>query len=137
MDCVLDASLVVSWCIPDEQHDGSTAPAVQALLMGATTHAPEIFPVEVRNALMSAERRKRVKPAEVDQFLTRLGRMATRTYPVAAYLDTSVALSRRYQLSVYDALYIALAARLGLPLATLDTQQSLAARSEGVALLLS
>jgi predicted nucleic acid-binding protein len=135
-DCVVDASFAASWCLPDEQMSGRIE-RIAETLRGGVIHAPELWMVELTNALLRAERRKRVSSSSVDAFLAEISLIKRRFYSVSDDLSEAMILSRRYQLSVYDALYIALAARLGLPLATLDTQQSFAAKSEGVALLLS
>jgi predicted nucleic acid-binding protein len=46
-----------------------------------------------------------------------------------------MSLARRHRVTVYDAAYLELALREGLPLATLDAALADAARAEGVALL--
>jgi predicted nucleic acid-binding protein len=89
---------------------------------------------EVRNALITGERRQRLDQAATAEFLRRLSNL-----PIAVdhAPDDSMLLdlARRYRLSVYDAAYLELAVRLGVPLATTDSDLINAAPQAGVVLL--
>jgi predicted nucleic acid-binding protein len=82
------------------------------------------------------ERRGRTTPADAARFLAILG-----TFPInvddetatRAWADT-MHLARAHTLSAYDAAYLELAIRLGLPLATLDDRLKAAATAVGVTL---
>ncbi len=96
---------------------------------------PSLWPLEVANALLMGERRKRTTEAKVARFLTLL-----RSLPVTTDDETgirawqeSLHLARVHKLSVYDAAYLELAVRRGLPLATLDDPLKAAASAAGVA----
>jgi predicted nucleic acid-binding protein len=84
-----------------------------------------------------AQRRKRIRQNQVQEFLERL-----RTLPVdpteqtASEILTLPALAQRYQLTNYDAAYLALAAATNLPLATNDSALRRAAASAGVKIFL-
>ena len=98
---------------------------------------PGIWALEVVNVLLVAERRGRIDPAASGRFLELL-----RGLPIDVYwnlpLDDSASLfdiARRHHLSAYDAAYLSLAVRRGLPLATKDAHLGQAARTEGVELL--
>lgn len=120
MSFVLDSSVALSWCFEDER-----TPATKALLerVGeAGAVAPQHWPLEVLNGLMMAERRQRVdagKRRQLADFLSDL--------PIALDPDTTVRiwgdtqnLAQRFHLTVYDAVYLELAHRKRLPLASLD-----------------
>ena len=94
-------------------------------------HTPMLWWFEVRNALLVAERRGRLAETAVSRFL---GILAGMDITVAVPDDDAVAfrLVRRHRLSFYDASYLALAVRLGCPLATLDVPLSRAAQAEGL-----
>jgi predicted nucleic acid-binding protein len=98
-------------------------------------HVPALWPFEFVNTLWSLERRRSLGAHQVDGAIGRADRLGiiVRGEPVSlrALLD----LSRPLKLAVYDAGYLELARRLGLPLASLDTQQLVAARSAGIATL--
>jgi predicted nucleic acid-binding protein len=129
---VLDASVTLAWCFEDEASPYAEA-VLEKLAPGAAV-VPSIWPLEVANALLVAERRKRLTRAKVTRFLQVL-----RSLPIvvdseggARALDTVLDLARAHGLSVYDAGYLELALRDGLPLATLDERLKRAARQAGV-----
>jgi predicted nucleic acid-binding protein len=95
---------------------------------------PGLWWFEVRNLLLMAERRQRSTPQKISAFLTQLQRLdlAVDQSPEG---DEVFALARRHRLTIYDASYLELAMRLGLPLASLDRKLAAAAQSEGVRLI--
>lgn len=132
MPYVLDASVTAAWCFPDEG-DAITAVALHDLRnRGAVV--PEIWWFEVRNLLVVGERRRRIDVSETAAFLRDLAGLPI---VIDRGLDESaiLELARQHHLSVYDAAYLELAARLGQPLATLDRKLAGAARRAGIALL--
>lgn len=132
---VIDASLAVSWSIDEE----ITAER-QQLLDAVDRHGavvPAIWPLEVANGLMVASRRTRISEAAIARTLVELEHL-----PVHVDTQTghhawrrTVALGLAHRLTAYDAAYLELAIRLGLPLATLDVALARAARHEGVTVL--
>lgn len=132
---VLDCSVTVSWAFEDEN-----APYAEAVLDSLTAQkaiVPGLWRLETVNALLAAERRRRIAPAQVDTFLRFL-----RTLPIridaGAESDPPLALAelaRRHDLTAYDAEYLGLAIRENLPLATMDRQLAEAASRAGVASL--
>jgi predicted nucleic acid-binding protein len=134
MRLVVDASVTMSWCFPDEENP--YAQSVLRLLRELDAVVPAIWPLEVANALVVAERRRRLKPAETTRFLALI-----RGLDVTVDRETSnqalgetLSLARRYALSAYDAAYLELAIREGLPIATLDKDLERAARRLGLKL---
>lgn len=129
---VIDASLALAWCFEDETSD--FADRVLERLVETAGVAPLIWPLEVGNALIGAERRGRLSQAESERFLELLRRLPIRIEPASiTYLfGDVVALAREQNLSTYDAVYLDLAMRSGLPLATLDTALHEAALRCGV-----
>ena len=132
MSFVLDASVAVAWLLDDE--DDQRAHAALARLQKEVALVPQVWPVEVRNALLGAERRRRVGAVEVDDCLRRIGELPVRT-DAAPDIDKAFTLARTRRLSVYDALYLELALRADAPLVTLDTALARAAVSEGCSLI--
>jgi predicted nucleic acid-binding protein len=131
---VLDNSIVMAWIFEDETD--ANAEAVLASLASTRAVAPSLWPLEVANALLVGERRKRIAEAKIIQWLNVLG-----TLPIDidgetaahAWGDT-IALARGHKLSAYDAAYLELAIRRRLPLATLDGPLKAAAKAVGVLL---
>ena len=95
---------------------------------------PAIWWFELRNVLLTGERRKGATPAQTDEFLEFVSTL--RIYIDNLTNDHAVmALARRHRLTFYDAAYLELAQRESIPLATLDYALARAASAEGVALI--
>jgi predicted nucleic acid-binding protein len=132
---VLDCSITMAWCFADEA-DGY-ADAVLDLLPGAEALVPAIWPLEVANVLLVAERRKRINEAQLARLVELL-----RSLPVIVdrgtldrVMGAVLPLAREHKLSAYDAAYLELAMREGIPLATRDDRLAEAAHRCGVPLV--
>jgi predicted nucleic acid-binding protein len=132
---VLDASVALAWCLDDE----TSQSADRALDMLATGEAvvPAIWPLEVANGLRGAERRGRITVADSARVRQLLLSLPIRIEPadLAAALTEVADLARTFDLSAYDAAYLALAARRGLPMATADDRLAHACAQAGVELV--
>lgn len=124
---VLDSSAAISLVLPAETSPASRRVA-GALVDGAAC-APAIWPLEVRNALLSALRSRRLTAASFDAALVDLDSLPVEIdgAPAGAPLVRTLEIARRLDLTVYDASYLELAERLRLPLATFDRALSKAA----------
>ncbi|OGA42439.1 MAG: hypothetical protein A3G24_24590 [Betaproteobacteria bacterium RIFCSPLOWO2_12_FULL_62_13] len=133
MAFVVDSSVTVAWCV------GSQATAVSRRLSNRAereaVHAPALWPFEFVNALWSLERRRSLRAHQVDGAISRAERIGITVHGEPVVLRELLDLARRLELAVYDVSYLALAQRLGLPLASLDTDQLAAARRIGIATL--
>ncbi len=131
MAFVSDASVAAAWVLPDE--DAAVAEHALDRLGAETAKVPAVFWHELRNLLLSAERRGRIDGGHADASMARLRRL-----PIVCPSDTDdrevMALARAHRLSAYDASYLALAIRESCALASLDRRLNAAAASEGVAL---
>ena len=129
---VIDASVASAWLLDDES-DQFADDAYAALQVNRGL-VPQHWHFEVRNALIMAERRGRIFADEVDLGLHRLDQMTTQWLDTDAMpdLNTTFALARRHRLSFYDSLYLELALRRNIPLATLDSALDRAAAAEGL-----
>jgi predicted nucleic acid-binding protein len=131
---VLDASVTLAWAFEDEE--GAYTEAVLESLKEAAACVPAIWPLEVGNALLVAERRGRLTQAATAQFLALLGQLHIVVEPERPeqVLGGILSLAREQGLSAYDATYLHLAMRRGLPLATTDAKLRQAAVLAGAAL---
>lgn len=132
MAFVLDASVAASWALKDESH--SVAALAMSRLLTEEALVPALWWFEIRNTMVVNERRSRITESDTAGFLgyvARLGIRQDRKPDEAQVLD----LARRHRLTVYDAAYLELAQREGLPLATLDSRLASAARAEKVPLI--
>ena len=96
--------------------------AVRAALATERAAVPALWPLEVANVLLMSERRKRSTQAKATQwlrFLTALP-IAVDTPPPGLAFDSIIGLARSHKLTAYDAAYLELAMRLGVPLAAKD-----------------
>ncbi len=98
---------------------------------------PAIWHVEVGNALLVQTRRKRLLPASAAEAFERFPTLATEVDTETTGLGwrNGLRLAERHRLTLYDAVYLELAQRRDLPLATLDRELQAAARAEGVPLV--
>jgi predicted nucleic acid-binding protein len=109
------------------------------LSTGAEALVPSIWPLEIANALLVAEKRKRIALAQVTALLRRISGLPISVMPIEAKqaFEQILPVARQQGLSEYDAAYLELALRQGLPLATLDRELRRSAQATGVVLLSS
>lgn len=133
---VIDASITLSWCFPDEQTQSSLE-VLNRLKAGDTALVPAFWSVEVLNSLLVGERRGRISPDQTQAFLQSLHALNP-TFDHAAFdqvIGPIQRLCREQRLAPYDALYVELALRTQSILATLDQSQKDAAGILGIACL--
>jgi predicted nucleic acid-binding protein len=132
---VIDASVTLSWGLPDERSKEGDLILNRVIDEGATV--PSIWTLEVVNALAVAERRKRITPDQAQETLTLLKSLPIRLSPSSINSDFGpvMSLTRSHGLSAYDAAYLELAARERIFLATFDQPLRRAARAFGVSVL--
>jgi predicted nucleic acid-binding protein len=132
---VIDASVALAWCFDDE-----ATKATRTLLdrfEDERAEVPSLWHLELANALAMGERKGRITPARASEFIALIDGLPividerTPNFALSSVLE----LSRRQQLSAYDASYLELAMRRGVPLATKDDDLARAANHMGVTLL--
>jgi predicted nucleic acid-binding protein len=132
---VLDASIAVSWCFPgDPTEDTVYSRSILSLLATQEALVPEVWAFEIANSLyVSFEKRKRISDEQISEFLSRL-----KALPITVEIRdlwTNVDLeaqARKWKLAAYDAAYLDLAMRKGLPLATADEDLRRVASAQNV-----
>jgi predicted nucleic acid-binding protein len=132
---VIDASVAISWLFADEQTPLCMNLLQQVSRTGAVV--PPLWPLEIANALQNGIKRKRMDAAYRDSTIQRLLRLPIEIDPdTSEYAwTTTLQLADTHQITVYDASYLELTLRRGLPLATRDEQLAAAAASAGAILL--
>lgn len=132
---VIDSSIAATWLFDDE-----ATPATDALLHSLEQTrgvVPALWHFELTNMLVQAERRKRTGSDGATALLGFIDGLPIETdseLPGTRRRDVWV-LARRHKLTSYDAAYLELAVRSGLPLATLDRQLADAASECGIPVL--
>ena len=136
-DFVLDCSATLPWVFGDEASPAADG-LLDRLVQGERAWVPALWHLELGNVLLGAKRRGRIDQAGIEGFLSRLA-----VYDIAVDDQTmerawqkTLDLALQHSLSTYDAAYLELALRRGLPLASLDRELIAAARACGVTLCL-
>lgn len=120
--------MALAWCFADEQEP--YAVAVLRLLENRAAIVPSVWPLEVANAFVIAERRGRLQAARTAELIAEIAKLGIQvdSHTSSQAWKETLTLARRYGLSVYDAAYLELAIRESLPLATLDQALAKVAR---------
>ena len=135
MSFVVDNSIALAWCFADEQTEAVMALLDRVAETGAL--APQLWPIEALNGLLTAERRGRITATvrrRVAGFLRELP-ISIDTETANQVWIATAQLAEQHRLTAYDAAYLELALRRGLPLATNDKQLAAAVQKAGVELL--
>lgn len=132
MPFVLDCSMTMAWVFPDEASESTDA--LRESLLRDNAVVPVLWPIEVGNVLLVATRRGRIAEDDWPRI-----RVALEALPIDVdhqschrVLATVLPVASEYALSVYDAMYLELAIRLGQPLATLDRKLAAAGNAAGM-----
>ena len=131
---VIDCSVTMAWYFKDEATPYTNA--VRAALATERAAVPALWPLEVANVLLMGERRKRSTQTKATKWLRFLSALpiAVDTQTPALAFDPILSLARSHKLTAYDAAYLELAMRLGVPLAARDAALEKAALAVGVPL---
>lgn len=131
---VIDSSVTMAWCFEDE--NSALADAVLDSLSDTEAWVPSLWPIEVANVLLVAERRERITPAGSARFVQLLAGLPILIDDSAheRALGPVLSTGRELGVSAYDATYLELAMRLGAELATADERMREACRRSGVPL---
>jgi predicted nucleic acid-binding protein len=133
---VVDASATLPWCFADEATEWSES-LLDRLRSGDQATVPAHWAVEVSNGMLVALRRGRIQPGRPELFWEELDILPIDVDPpLSSEQAKSVfAICSAHGLTVYDAVYLELAKRKRLPIASLDAELIKAARNENVLLI--
>jgi predicted nucleic acid-binding protein len=134
MAFVVDASVTLAWCFEDEATDATEA--VLDRLASETARTPALWLLEIANALLVAERRRRLTEFQAARFVELLEELPIEPDLTPLDLRGLLAIARRFGLSAYDAAYLLLAEQASVPLATTDAALRGAALKAGVPLVI-
>lgn len=132
---IVDCSMAMAWHFPDERTDETAA--ILDRLASEEGLVPAHWVLEVTNVLITAVKRKRTTEERADAFLELLLglKLESEPAPPLSAMPAIIALCRTHGLTSYDAAYLELAHRRGLPLASLDDPLRAAAVSLGLTVL--
>lgn len=137
---VLDNSVAMRWLLASKKKvDQTYTVKVLQSLVEAEAVVPHLWHLEAVNVLLGAEKRGELETGEVEGFIAQLESLPIQVDPLTAHqaFSRTLGLARAYKLSSYDAAYLELAIREGLPLATLDKDLQKAAKQSDVELYLN
>lgn len=118
---VIDASALIRLFIPDGPVLAVAETALNSASRGGgLVLAPQLLLAEAANVLLRKERRGELTPMEVDAILTDVKELPIRLSDHETLVSPACELARTYGLTVYDALYLALAEHSGARLLTCD-----------------
>lgn len=126
---VIDASALVAYVLREERWE-----VIEGLLREGP-RSVELLPLEAANAILVARRRKRVNSAEANEALRTvqgLSDLAISLAPHTPLVAAAWAIAHREDVTVYDAVYLALAHAERTALASRDASQIQAARNLGI-----
>jgi len=132
---VLDSSVAVAWFFRDEQTEAIRTVLRNVAQSGAAV--PSLWRIEVTNALQTAVRRGRITPDYRDASIADLAVLdiGVDTETDRLVWNRTLQYADRFGLTLYDAVYLELAQRLTVPLASLDRELRAAGTALGLSLL--
>lgn len=133
---VVDASVSLCWCF-ENQTSRYTEGVLEMLAGGAAASVPFLWPIEMSNALVLAQRRGNMTLAKMTALVEEINEWPIHVDVAGLHraFHQILALARERNLSAYDAAYLELALRERLPLATLDRKLRKAAQAVGIAIV--
>lgn len=132
MTFVLDCSVTMAWVFPDEATRETAR--LRDALRERRAFVPALWPIEVANVLLVATCWGRIAETDWPRIWGNLEALPLTIDPVSTSRIRGPVLdvAQEHGLSVYDAMYLELAIRMRLPLATLDRALGDAARTAGL-----
>lgn len=127
-EVVVDASVVLKWVVDEP----GTKAALELLDGQDSLHAPDFVLLEVANVLWAKVRRQVLTRPQADVAWEALAATPLALAVVAGLIEPARALAFALDLTLYDAVYVALAERRGCPLATADTRLARAMAASGL-----
>lgn len=132
---IIDCSIAMAWCFEDEATDETKK--IQERMIVEAAVVPTIWFQEVANVLAMAEKRGRISVADSTQLVQLLAALEIQpdTESAVRAFEHILPLARNHGLTAYDAAYLELAQRKGLPLASLDDDLRAAGARLGIEML--
>jgi predicted nucleic acid-binding protein len=131
MTLVVHASVALDWCFESERSTYANKILTRVVVEGAVV--PFLWPAEVANGLVMAERKRKASEEDIDEALGLFESLAIQVdHPDSRRIRDLARLASKHRLTAYDAAYLDVALRFRLPLATLDAEMRVAAKAEGI-----
>lgn len=131
---VLDASVALAWFI-DHPVDAYAVEVRENVRRGDRAVVPSLWEAEFANGVLVAERHQLMTVLEGDECMVEMSQLRLTSIEADSGFGSIrevLTVARTFRLTVYDACYLELARREGLPLATLDNGLRAAAAKAGI-----
>lgn len=130
MAFVVDTSVVMAWFVRDQATAYTSRLRERA--RREALHAPAVLPLELVNAVWQLQKRRRLSAHQADEIIAKATRLKINVHVEPVPMQSLLSAARAQDLAAYDASFIELAQRLGLPLGARDAVLLAAARRAGV-----
>jgi predicted nucleic acid-binding protein len=130
---IVDTSIVIQRLIV-ESHTPYVIELFYGIIQGDELIVPEFCLMECANVLWKHVRFQGMSQSNAESLIANLTSLPLTVHPVTDLLVRGLQVGLKYQLAVYDSIYIALAEKLSLPLITVDVKQEAAAKDTGITL---
>jgi predicted nucleic acid-binding protein len=104
MNLVVDASIALKWFVAEDDSDAALAARI-----GHTMIAPDLLPIECRNAFLNKIRRRELSVAAAQRLERDLDAIEIEILPTAAFLSRAFAIAIELGEPIYDCIYVAMA----------------------------
>lgn len=131
--CVVDASVAVKWFLTEEL----SLNARSLLADGSELLAPDLIQLEVANAAWKRHRRRELDEASAKQIVRDFARFPLVIHGAAHWSSEALEIAMRHSLTVYDSIYLAIAAGEGCRMVTADRRLYESCRSGGLSPLVT
>lgn len=140
IEFVLDNSVSMRWLLEsNKKSDQGYTEKVLKSMLNAEAYVPNLWHLEATNVLLSAKKRSEINAGEIEKFISQLENLPIHTDQQTSKqaFNRILGLADTYNISSYDAAYLELAIREGLPIATLDKALKKAAKKADIEIYLS
>lgn len=120
--CVVDASVAVKLYLAEEGADRAYQLFQANAYAETVLHVPELFFIEVTNIMWTATQRQRLSIESARNAIHLMHNLRLTRHPMSVLMVSAFDIAARHNISAYDAAYVALAQRLGLPMITADAR---------------
>jgi predicted nucleic acid-binding protein len=114
---VIDASVAAKWILPEPDSDVAMVLLEQA---DARFHVPELCTAELANVLWKRSRRGEISSLDAVEAAAQLRDLPVRRHSHQTLITPALLIALQHGITVYDALYVALALSLDATVITAD-----------------
>jgi predicted nucleic acid-binding protein len=119
-DIVVDSSVIAKWILPEADSNLARCLITDIAMVGESLFVLDLALTEVANAIWKRHHQRLIAVEETQGLLARLLQTPVHLKPSTVLLTPALDIATKYDRSIYDALFVALARELGLRGVTAD-----------------